>query len=334
VVAVVDISELDVTDDAALREFFEVDEAAFRADHPHAVLRTFPQLVQMGRRPSPYYRRTLLVAREAGRIVGTADLGLTVEDNLHLAEVQARVHPEVRRRGIGRALHDELVRRARSEGRTTLLVELNSPLEGEPSPAYRFATALGYQVVHEQDHHVLQLPVASARLDAFPEVPEGYEVVTWRNRAPDEVVGAYAAMHTQMGRDVPSGGVDHQPVEITVERVRTGEERLAAAYDQVVAVARRRSDGVLGGYTLVYLAHEADYVVQDDTLVMPEHRGHGLGLALKVAVLRVLAAEHPERRLVHTWNALENAFMQRINRDLGFRPVERELEMQRKDVDA
>ena len=57
-------------------------------------------------------------------------------------------------------------------------------------------------------------------------------------------------------------------------------------------------------------------------------------MALKVAVLGILAAEHPERRLVHTWNAVENAPMQRINRDLGFRPVERELEMQRKDADA
>lgn len=141
-------------------------------------------------------------------------------------------------------------------------------------------------------------------------------------------------MHTQMGRDAPSGEVDHQPVEITVDRVREGEERTVAAHDQIVAVARRRSDGVFGGYTLAYLVHGADYVVQDDTLVMPDHRGRGLGMALKVAVLELLAAEHPERRVIHTWNAVENTFMQRINRDLGFRPVERELEMQRKDPDA
>ena len=91
---------------------------------------------------------------------------------------------------------------------------------------------------------------------------------------------------------------------------------------------------MFGGYTLAYLVHGADYVVQDDTLVMPDHRGRGLGMALKVAVLELLAAEHPERRVIHTWNAVENTFMQRINRDLGFRPVERELEMQRKDPDA
>jgi len=328
-----EISELDPGDDAGLREFYDVEVAAFRVDHPYAVLRTYPQLVQMVRRPSPYYRRTLLVARDAGRIVGTADLGLTVEDNLHLADVQARVLPQARRQGIGRQLHDEAVRRARADGRTTMLGEVNQPLEGE-SPAYRFATALGYSVVHEQDHHVLPLPVPASRLDALWSLPADYDIVTWGNRAPDDVVDAFAAMHTQMGRDAPTGEVDHEPIEITVERVREGERRVSESYDDVVAVARRRSDGVLGGYTAVHLAHDADYVVQDDTLVMPEHRGNGLGMALKVTVLRILAAERPERRLVHTWNAVDNSFMQRINSDLGFRPVERELEMQRKDAGA
>jgi GNAT superfamily N-acetyltransferase len=332
VVIVVDISDLDVGDDAALREFFEVDEAAFRVDHPYVVLRTFPQLVLMARRPSPYYRRTMLVAHHDGAIVGTGDLGLTLEDNLHLADVQVRVHPDFRRRGIGRALHDELVRRARSAGRTTLLTEINQPLEGE-SPAYRFAMALGYEVVHEQDHHVLDLPVGEATLEALDPRPTAYEILTWKNRAPDELVASYAAMRTQMEQDVPTGEVDHQPVEFTVERIRESEQRTTQAYDTLVAVARRAEDGVLGGYTVMHLAHDGDYVVQDDTLVMPDHRGHGLGMALKVANLRILA-DHPERRIVHTWNAVENAFMQRINKRMGYRPVERELEVQRRDADA
>jgi hypothetical protein len=67
---------------------------------------------------------------------------------------------------------------------------------------------------------------------------------------------------------------------------------------------------------------------------MPEHRGHRLGITLKATVLRLLAADHPERRLIHTWNGVGNAPMQAINRTLGFRPVEVLLEMQRKDRDA
>jgi hypothetical protein len=65
---------------------------------------------------------------------------------------------------------------------------------------------------------------------------------------------------------------------------------------------------------------------------MPEHRGHGLGLALKTTVLGLLSAHHPERRKVHTWNTVDNTFMQRINRELGFRAVELEVQMQRTDA--
>ncbi len=37
---------------------------------------------------------------------------------------------------------------------------------------------------------------------------------------------------------------------------------------------------------------------------------------------------------MHTWNAVENTPMKRINVELGFRPVELALEMQRREPDA
>jgi GNAT superfamily N-acetyltransferase len=329
-----EISELDVHDDRALREFYDVEVAAHAADRPHAVHRTFPQLRQMAQRPSPYYRRVLLAAREGDRIVGTADLGLTQQDNLHLADLEVRVLPEARRRGIGTALHDEVVRLARAEGRTTFLGEVNQPSVDEISGAIAFARRHGFEAVHQEDHLVLELPCPPERLASLPSGVEGYEIVTWSDRAPDDLVDAYAAMLTQMGTDHPTGEVDHTPVVIDVARIREGEKRLAEAYLDVVAAARRISDGVLGGYTLMHLAHDEGFAVQDDTLVMPEHRGHGLGLALKVTVLRLLSAHHSERRVVHTWNAVDNTFMQRINRELGFQRVELEVEMQRKDADG
>jgi len=330
----IDISELDVHDGAALRAFYDVEVAAHAADRAHPVDRTFPQLRQMARRPSAYYRRILLAAREGDRIVGTADLGLTQQDNLHLADLEVRVLPEARRRGIGTALHDEVVRRAHADGRTTFLGEVNQPSIDEISGAISFARRLGFRVVHQEDHLVLELPYPPERLASLPSGVEGYDIVTWSDRTPDELVDAYAAMLTQMGTDHPTGEVDHAPVVIDVARVREGEKRLAESCLDVVAAGRRISDGVFGGYTLMHLPHDEDFAVQDDTLVMPEHRGHGLGQALKATVLRLLAERHPERRVVHTWNAVDNAFMQRINRELGFQRVELEVEMQRKDADG
>ena len=60
---------------------------------------------------------------------------------------------------------------------------------------------------------------------------------------------------------------------------------------------------------------------QGDTLVHGDHRGHRLGMLVKVANLEAMAAERPSTRRVHTWNAGENQWMLAINVALGFRRV-------------
>jgi GNAT superfamily N-acetyltransferase len=114
---------------------------------------------------------------------------------------------------------------------------------------------------------------------------------------------------------------------MTPERIRMGEERLAKSYDICVAAARL-ADGGLGAYSLVYLPRGSDQALQDDTLVMPEHRGHRLGLALKLETYAVIAAEHPERTTLHTWTAPDNYAMHATNTSFGYRPVERMHEVQ------
>ena len=80
-----------------------------------------------------------------------------------------------------------------------------------------------------------------------------------------------------------------------------------------------------GGYSLLYLPHGADYIYQDDTLVMPEHRGHRLGHAAQVRDARDRPARAPERVAIHTDTAVDNHAMQATNRHFGYRPVERLL---------
>jgi len=58
-------------------------------------------------------------------------------------------------------------------------------------------------------------------------------------------------------------------------------------------------------------------VWQHDTLVMREHRGHGLGMAVKLANLAALVDSYPHARIVSTWNAVENKHMIAINDELG-----------------
>jgi RimJ/RimL family protein N-acetyltransferase len=59
---------------------------------------------------------------------------------------------------------------------------------------------------------------------------------------------------------------------------------------------------------------------QHDTAVVPAHRGHGLGLWIKSAMLVALRAERPDVTEIETGNSTANQHMLAINQRLGFRP--------------
>lgn len=323
----VDVTALDPTDPNAaelLRGFWDVEQRAHRADRTHPILRTEQAFMATMTKPSPYGIRRLFIAQEAGRIVGVAEASGSTTDNLHAADVEISVDPGFRRRGIGRRLSAAIDEWCGADGRTTQMSEINAV--GEQSAAYCFATALGFETALVEDHLVLELPATPKS----PGASAGYEILTWRGRCPEEYVDGYCQMRTQMNNDVPTGELDFEPVVFDVERLRVSEERLAKAYDTIVAAARRPSDGAFAGYSLVFVPIGEVDAIQDDTLVMPQHRGHRLGTQLKLATLAVIELEHPEVTAIHTWTAQDNHAMQRTNHNFGYRQVERLYEMQRR----
>jgi len=88
--------------------------------------------------------KRVLVARDAGRIVGTVQLDLPWPPNQpHRADVgKMLVHPGSRRRGIGRALMLALEDLARADGRTLLTLDTVSDSDAEA--LYR---SLGYVTI-------------------------------------------------------------------------------------------------------------------------------------------------------------------------------------------
>lgn len=88
--------------------------------------------------------RTLLVARAGGAIVGTVQLDADTPPNQpHRAEVtKLLVHPNARRRGIGRALMAAAETAARAAGRTLLTLDTRTGDAAEPLYA-----SLGYVTV-------------------------------------------------------------------------------------------------------------------------------------------------------------------------------------------
>lgn len=328
------IDEVNPHDDAMLRAFWECEQASMRADREHALLRNWKRLQTMTRTPNEWYARTLLVALDGETVVGGADLGRSLRDNTHLAQLEINVQPDRRRQGIGRLLHDEAIRRAAADGRNTVCGEVFVPSGGDEAgvPAYEFATSLGFASVHREDHLVLRLPVSSQSIAALRARvgASGYDALTWTGACPAERLDDLCQMHTRMENDVPIGDINYEPVVVDEERLRAQEGRLLLSFDLVTAVARRTADGVFGGYSQLLLPHGDHYVYQADTLVMPDHRGHRLGTLLKVSTLAIVQGDHPERVAIHTDTAVGNDAMQATNRSFGFRPVERMHEMQRK----
>jgi GNAT superfamily N-acetyltransferase len=88
--------------------------------------------------------RRVVVARHRGRIIGTVQIDTATPPNQrHRAEVaKMLVHPDMRRRGIARALMTALEAVARAAGRTLLTLDTVTGSAAEP-----LYTSLGYTVV-------------------------------------------------------------------------------------------------------------------------------------------------------------------------------------------
>ena len=86
----------------------------------------------------------------------------------------------------------------------------------------------------------------------------------------------------------------------------------------------------MAGFTEIVHSDSAPWRgFQSGTLVSPEHRGHNIGLGIKIANHRQMREHFPECKVLLTGNADVNAPMNVVNDALGYREVERCVEMQR-----
>jgi L-amino acid N-acyltransferase YncA len=115
-------------------------------------------------------------------------------------------------------------------------------------------------------------------------------------------------------------------------RLRAWETAQAARRHRLYrVVARERRTGVLAGHTLVGADNERPWFGhQYDTSVVRTHRGHRLGMYLKIDMLRWLRTAEPQLRVLDTWNFASNDHMVAINELLGYRIVARGLGWQRR----
>ncbi len=269
-----------------------------------------------------------LVARSEGRVVGIADLEMFRRENRHVARTDVRVSPEHRRRGVGTALVESVERRARAAGRTELGGMDETPTrDGYVDRSGPFARHHGFSVALRMVRRRLTVPLEPRQAAALRHLPRassaGYSLVTFCDRWPDEYLADRCELGRRMSTDVPVGEQELDEEIWDESRVRALEASLAAQdRAKVTTVARHDATGHLVGYTEVVVPLGAPaWSWQHDTLVMREHRGHGLGLAMKVANVFAVTERHPDVRSISTWNAAENAPMIAVNDVMGFAVV-------------
>ena len=315
-------------DDASFAQWCDVWVATEKVDRPADAPRTAMDHAALGQQlvaPGGSRDGTHRAAVLGEAVVGALRLILPVRDNTTLAIVDLAVHPAHRRRGIGGVLLAEALRLAAAAGRSELIAEVDEPRADTAGRS--FALRHGWTCDLLETRRDLVLPADEARLAAVEadarQASRGYELITWRDHVPDQLVDDLAVLEERMSTDAPHGDMPVEAERWDGRRIREIED-LNVARGRTVLSAGAVRDGRLVAFTDLHVPlASTEHARQGATLVLREHRGHRLWALVKAAVLRDLATAFPRTRLITTYNLEGNAPMVAVNAALGFEPAGR-----------
>ena len=328
---VVEIRALDETalaDDGLMREFYDLERRAELHGRPDAPFWELQELVGAYRSPDSGERQQLFAAYDGDRMVGNAVIWSFLLDNLDKAAFQLHVDVRHRRRGVGRALVEQLEQTAKDDRRSLVMSSTILPFGDRETHAHRrFAEACGYELSDFEVVRHLPLPVPDERIqewiDGAAPHQHGYTFETFVGAVPDDLVESLCLLLGQLAVDAPTGLVDFEEETITPERYAEMVAATAAMgrarYETVALTPDRR---VVAQSTLALSLDQSTTVFQWGTFVHRDHRGHRLGLATKAINLRAIQAAREDLTLVTTQNGETNDYMVSINERMGFRPIE------------
>ena len=320
----VTISRTDVTRDDLVRDTWQMLHETDEHDMPgipRPDLEAYRTLVRRGNRGYRMYRWN---AQVDGAVVGMGGAALDLDDDLDVADIAVKVHPSFRRRGIGTALLETIKAAMRNEGRVHLVSSTDIAVAGgheRPGDGRAFAHAMGATEAQLEIRRRLLMTDAPA-VDRWAEsAPAGYSMVVWTGAAAEELVADLAILSARLILDAPSGDLPYGPVQPDPAGWRDNEDSRLSIGEHMYSVAALHTEsGRLTGLTQISVEPDGTSAFQMITLVAPEHRGHRLGLLMKLANLDQVRAAEPELREIFTGNAAENSYMIAINDQLGFRP--------------
>ncbi|HEX4443210.1 MAG TPA: GNAT family N-acetyltransferase [Galbitalea sp.] len=289
----------------------------------------------------PVNPKRLFVAHVDGGMVGRATYEFSIDDTV--AWIAVEVLPPFRGRGIGTALYGYVFDLATAEGKTIFQTDFYSRND-EPgariaspsgfgsvdaeSVSSRFAQARGYQLEMVLRFSRLPLPASKRVLDEFRREAQAkagadYRIVRWEGRTPERWLDDAAELRGRMYTDAPHGNLDMGDEVWNANRVRALDEIDAQSPRALlVSAVEHIPSNRLVAFTELMVPSEVDRpVIQRDSLVLKEHRGHRLGMLLKIDNIEAVTATRPGHPSINTTNAEENSFMLAVNESVGFTPV-------------
>ncbi len=253
--------------------------------------------------------------------IGVLATDMPVRDNRHLVFGSLLVHPEHRRRGHGSRLMAELVRLAEAADRTTLWIGVAA----DDSGSQAFLERSGFHYANpDARRRQLLADVDTAEVDRLFRAAElratDYELQRLTPPYGDEMLSELVDV-TAAINDAPMGELTFEDEVFDVQRLRDIETaRVGRGPREYRVIARHRGTGAIGGHTVVHVHPDRpEFGHQIDTAVARAHRGHRLGLLLKIDMMRWLADAEPQLELIETWNQAGNDFMISVNEQLGYR---------------
>ncbi len=315
------IEQVDLAADAGqIRACFEVSLAAERVDEPEGpwfTERPFAGWLTVGWNGHP--REAWLATDDDGSAAGFYRLELPTKENRDQANLTLVVHPAERQRGVGLTLLRHAAGRTAAHGRSALN---GGARDGTPGEAFARSTGAKPNFVDIQ--RVLDVGKLDqgkrARLRGPAErAAAGYSLVSWAGPVPEEYIGQAAVVYNAMADAPRDAETAHE--EWDAERVRERVNQLRPHYrlrDYTVA-ARHDDSGELAALTEMAVdPADPGWGFQMLTVVTRKHRGHRLGLLLKIAMMELLATAEPQLERVVTWNGQSNDHMIAVNEALGY----------------